>query len=287
MLIDTISLELFNNTEHWKENGQLVLHDNFFMLRDFSFARKDFLQSSQPYRLREGRVVIVKRGSAHYSFNLVDYHFEAGDVVAFLADTLIEKKGHSDDFEVDALSFDYDSPSLPRLESGFFCLHLDGRSRPIVMQHFDLLWQMAQEPAFPSDNIKVLLSSLLLFIKRHAGTLPVSKASHSQDTLRRFVDLVSRYAASERNIPFYADRLCIAPHYLSTLVKQVSGRTVMHWVNQTALKEAKVWLAYSDETIAQISDRLNFTCPASFTKFFKREAGITPAQYRQQRASKE
>ena len=155
MLIDTISLELFSHTENWKENGKLILHDRFFMLRDFSFARKDFLQSKQPYRLQEGRVVIVKKGWADYSFDLVDYHFTEGDMVVFLTDLLIEKHGHSDDFEVDAFSFDFDSPSLPEMNEGFIILHLYGKTQAIVMQHLNLLWELAHEEPFPSENIRL------------------------------------------------------------------------------------------------------------------------------------
>ncbi|MBQ8462503.1 MAG: helix-turn-helix transcriptional regulator [Prevotella sp.] len=281
MLIDTISLELLSNTEQWKENGQLAVSDRFFILRNFSFAHKDFLKSSQPYRLQEGRVVIVKKGWAHYAFNLQDYHFTAGDLVVFLSDTLIEKRGHSSDFEVDAFSFDYQSPSLPQLGKGFFWIHQDEHTRPIISQHFNLIWDMAHWEPFPIESVRLLLNSLLLFINRQTGQSSTSPASRTDEMLRRFVSLVSRHAARERSIPFYAGKLCIAPHYLSTLVKQASGRTVMQWVNETAVKEAKVWLAYSDESIAQISDYLHFPCPASFTKFFKRETGLTPSEYRQ------
>ena len=280
MLIDTISLQLFNNTEHWKENGQLILHDGFFMLRNFSFRSKDFLKRRQPYRLQEGRVVIVKQGQADYSFNLMDYHFEAGDVVVFLNDTLIEKHNHSEDFEVDAFSFDYNNPTLPQTGRGFLCLHTNETTSPVIMQHFDTLWNMAQEEPFPSENVKLLLSSLLIYVIRHTGLTTAKPANRSEALLRRFITLVSQNAVRERNIPFYARELCIAPHYLSTMVKQMSGRTVMQWINETTLKEAKVWLAYSNETIAQISDRLNFPCAASFTKFFHREAGLTPSAYR-------
>ena len=283
MLIDTISLELFNHTEHWKENGQLVLHDRFFMLRNFSFARRDFLRTAQPYRLQEGRVVMVRRGRADYTLNLVDYHFEAGDLVVFMADTLIEKHSHSADFEVDALSFDYASPWLPDVVGGLVVMHLDATTRPVVEQHFAIAWAMAHEAPMPVENIRLLFNSFLLYISRHAHQQPRARSSRSDELLHRFVTLVSQHAARERNIPFYASRLCIAPHYLSTLVSQKSGRTVMQWINQTALKEAKVWLAYSDETIAQISDRMQFPCAASFTKFFRREAGMTPSEYRAQR----
>ena len=281
MLIDTISLELYSHTDSWKENGEVFLHDHFLMIRDFSFARKDFLLSSQPYRLQEGRIVIVKRGKANYSFNLVKYEFEAGDVVVFMADTLVEKQGHSPDFEVDCISFDYKSPSLPSFGEGFISLRLNEVSHEVVNRHFELLWQMAHLEPFPDQNMKMLLNSLLFYIKNqptHATSLrPIT---HREETMKRFVTLVSQHAARERNIPFYASKLCLAPHYLSTLVKQTSGRTVMEWVNEVAVKEIKVWLAYSDETAAQIADRLNFASPSALSKFFKRETGLTPSEYR-------
>lgn len=281
MLFDTISQELSRHTELWKENGDVLVHEPFFMIRNFCFASKDFLSSTQPYRVQEGRVVIVKSGKARYTFDLVEHEFEAGDVVVFLADTLVEKQGHTDDFEVDALSFDYNSPSLPDMGVGLISLHLDGQSNRIVTQHFDLLWNMAHEAPIPEENMKIILNSMLLYIKSQPGNATgILPTTRHKDTLKRFVNLVSRYAARERSIPFYADKLCLAPHYLSTLIKESSGLTVMHWVNQVAVKEIKVWLAYSDESIAQIAYHLNFPSPSSLSKFFKRETGMTPNEYR-------
>ncbi len=281
MLIDTISLQLYSHTDSWKENGDVFLHDNFFMIRDFSFERKDFLLSTQPYRLQEGRVVIVKRGRANYSFNLVEYEFEAGDVVVFMADTLVEKQGHTSDFEVDCISFDYKSPSLPTFGEGFISLRLNDESRDVVSRHFNLMWQMAHLQPFPEENLRMLLNSILLYIKDQPCHLSSMRPlSHREETLKQFVNLVSQHAAKERNVPFYASKLCLAPHYLSTLVKQVSGRTVMEWINEVAVKEIKVWLAYSDENTAQIAYRLNFPSPSALSKFFKRETGMTPREYR-------
>ena len=281
MLIDTISLQLYSHTDSWKENGEVFLHDHFFMIRDFSFARKDFLLSTQPYRLQEGRLVIVKQGRANYSFNLVEYEFEAGDVVVFMADTLVEKQGHSPDFVVDCISFDYRSPSSPTIGEGFISLRLNEESREMVYRHFDLLWKMAHIEPFPEQNMKMLLNSLLYYIKdqpSHSSSLrPIT---HREEMLKRFITLVSQHAAQERNIPFYANQLCLAPHYLSTLVKQASGRTVMEWINEVAVKEIKVWLAYSNETSAQIAYRLNFPSHSALSKFFKRETGMTPSEYR-------
>ena len=287
MLVDTISLELFSNTENWKGQGEIFLHDWFWMLRNFDIRNREFLFSSQPYRLQENRFVWVKRGWARYSFNLVDYEFRAGDLVVFYADTLVEKKDHSEDFEFDA--FCYDSRlSVHKNEKeeenerpSFIRLALTDVTRPIIEQHFTLLWDIVHQEPFSQDIVNILTRSLLFYVDQQHGQAMINRpVNRQQEMMRRFLALVSKYAARERNIPFYADKLCIAPHYLSTLVKQETARTVMQWINQTAVKEIKVWLAYSDESIAQISERLLFPCPASLTKFFKRETGLTPGQYR-------
>ena len=301
MLIDTIALELYSHTEQWKEQGHLFLHDDFFMLREFGFASREFLVPSQPYLLRDGRVVLVRQGMARYTFNLVEYEFVAGDLVVFFGDTLIEKRSLSPDFQLDAFSFHpssrneelrtkknedtLDGKSMAQVDSSFFILHSSSKkdsTRSIIDQHFALMWSLAQQQPFPDENVRMQVESLLHFVRlQQAENTATKPANHQEETLRRFISLVSRHASSERAIPFYADRLCIAPHYLSTLIKQLSGKTVMQWVNQTVVKEIKVWLAYSDETAAQIADRLNFPHPSSLTKFFKRETGLTPTEYRQ------
>lgn len=73
-----------------------------------------------------------------------------------------------------------------------------------------------------------------------------------------FLELVNKYAARERSITFYADRLFLTPRYLSTLVRQASGRTVMDWVNEAVMQEAKLMLRHTDKLVYQIADELNF-----------------------------
>lgn len=278
MLVDTISLDLLKNKAEWQQHGGLHLHEGFFMLKDFRFRDKEFLLSSQPYLLQGGRVVYVRQGSADYAFDLVDYHFEKGDLIVFYEETLIEKRKLSPDFMLDAFTF----VNTQQVGSNYVCVHPDEVSKKLIDGYLSLLWDLLQEEQIPVECVNLQTQSLL-----HIVAQLESKKEHPRmvnrkaGTLEKFKALVSRHAGKERNIAFYADKLCIAPHYLSTLIKQTSGSTPMQWINKTAVKEIKVWLAYSDETTAQIADRMNFPCPSSLTKFFKRETGMTPSEYRQ------
>ncbi|MBR4337247.1 MAG: AraC family transcriptional regulator [Bacteroidaceae bacterium] len=82
---------------------------------------------------------------------------------------------------------------------------------------------------------------------------------------------------------FYASQLCITPRYLSQIVREVSGRTVVDYINQMLLTEASYMLLQTFLPIVQIAERLHFSETASFTRFFTRMKGINPREYRKGR----
>ena len=95
-----------------------------------------------------------------------------------------------------------------------------------------------------------------------------------------FIRLLPRHFAEHHDIPFYADRLHISPVYLSRVVRQVTGRTVVDYINQMLLMEASFLLQTSGLSITQIADRLHFADTPSFSKFFLRMRGINPKRFR-------
>ena len=68
----------------------------------------------------------------------------------------------------------------------------------------------------------------------------------------------------------------MTPKYLTTLVKNASGRTATQWIDAFLVLEAKNLLKYSDLTVKEIGYRLNFQSIPSFHKFFKNQTGLTP-----------
>lgn len=95
-----------------------------------------------------------------------------------------------------------------------------------------------------------------------------------------FISLLPKHFAEHHDIAFYADSLHITPVYLSRVVRQVTGRTVVDYINQMLLMEASFLLRTSPMSIAQIADRLHFADAATFSKFFSRLKGLSPRQYR-------
>ena len=64
------------------------------------------------------------------------------------------------------------------------------------------------------------------------------------------------------------------------VVRQVTGRTVIDYINQMLLMEAAFLLQTTQLSISQIADRLHFADTPSFSKFFLRHNGMSPKEYR-------
>ena len=97
----------------------------------------------------------------------------------------------------------------------------------------------------------------------------------------RFLELLMENFRSEHQISFYADKLCLTPKYLSTLIKQTSGKSVSTWIDDVLIMEAKTLLHFSDMSIQQIAYSLHFPTPSFFGTYFKRHTGMTPGNYRE------
>ena len=106
--------------------------------------------------------------------------------------------------------------------------------------------------------------------------------NRKQDYFSRFIQLASQYCKKERKVCFYASKLCVTSKYLSTVIKEVSGKTPSNWIDEILITEAIFLLKFSNATIQEIAFQMNFPNPSFFGKFFKRYTGFSPKYYRTQ-----
>ena len=97
---------------------------------------------------------------------------------------------------------------------------------------------------------------------------------------KEFIRLVQENFRRERQLQFYADKLCITPRYLSRVVKESTASSAAEWIERYVILEARALLKSTNMTIQQISDYLNFPSQTFFGKYFKRRMGISPKEYR-------
>lgn len=97
---------------------------------------------------------------------------------------------------------------------------------------------------------------------------------------RRFMMEVSKDGGIHRTVSYYADRLCYSPKYISTIVKQVSGRTALDWINECAIEQIKHHLKHSDKSIKEIAEEFGFPNQSFFGKYVRAHLGVSPLRYR-------
>ncbi|MGM9712575.1 MAG: helix-turn-helix domain-containing protein [Prevotella sp.] len=106
-------------------------------------------------------------------------------------------------------------------------------------------------------------------------------AGHNMDIFTRLVELISANFSKQRGVSFYADKLCLTPKYLSSLVKRTCGYTVQELVFKAITRRAIFLLTATDRPVQEISSEMSFPNASAFGTFFKKQTGVSPKQYRE------
>ena len=192
--------------------------------------------------------------------------------------TIIETKGISSDFDFVSVGF---NEEVLVDENIFY--HASQTEMLEMDQMFQVLWTISNHKPFRKETVRAQMAAIVSNFKDLAyknNTIALEQTSGDERICKRFKELVCKYADRERDVAFYADQLCVSSNYLSKVVSRVSGSTVTQWINRATVLHAKVLLKTTDLMTYQIADQLNFTDQATFSKFFKRETGISPREFR-------
>ena len=272
------------------QNSDVFLSDDFVFFRDMrAIVVSPMIEMVRtPQYVEMGRLLRMLSGTASFRINLLPFDLQAGDVLVIPENTYIEITAVSPDFNAQGVSHQHLPVAFPRCT----LLRLDEDDFARVGRYLDLIWEvvhqsfasMAFEQSGLATTIEHLLSALMTDLQRlhkQSAQQTAHRQSHSEQILQQFLDLVAEHGATERNVAFYAERLLVTPNHLSSVIRQQSGQTVMQWLNERTLLQAKVLLKHSDLSSSDIAFRLGFTEATLFSRFFRRETGMTPKEYRE------
>ncbi len=167
-------------------------------------------------------------------------------------------------------------------------LHLQPNELQLIEAYHHLLSVKTESYSY-MNNVDVewlflgFFQDLNQILMRHAGQW--NKFNHQNiyrrrdDIFKKFIVLLEDNFRQEHFLSFYADKLCITPKYLSTVVKQVSGQSVSKWIDFYLVEEIKILLC-SNLTIGEIAYQLHFSNPSFFGKYVKTKTGVSPQNLR-------
>ena len=147
-----------------------------------------------------------------------------------------------------------------------------------------------QERFLAREGHRLATRALLALIAIEAARLAASRArtgsvtlAPADPTLQALRSLVEDHFRNERQIGFYAQHLRMTTDRLNDLVKRATGVTAGHLIRQRVLTEAKRELVFTNRAIAEIAYDLSFSDPSHFARFFRKQTGKTPQDFRQGR----
>ncbi|MER8231281.1 AraC family transcriptional regulator [Streptomyces sp. NPDC094049] len=221
------------------------------------------------WELRPPHLGLILPGQLHH---WEDARGLDGHVVLFTGDFLLDHPGDRD--------------LLRRLGENPW-LTLDG---PTHARTGLLMAELVEEYGHGADGFATVLRSLLhVLLVRTArlrgpgadgpgasGPPPGRPAAVAES----FARLLARTGTDGRPVRAYAELLGVTPGYLTEAVRAATGRTPGTLLREARTREAQRLLARTELSVRQIAARTGFSDPAYFCRFFRRETGTSPGDFR-------
>lgn len=95
-----------------------------------------------------------------------------------------------------------------------------------------------------------------------------------------FIYQVHKCCRTDHEVAAYADKLNVSPAHLTRTVKEVTGKTASEWIAESLTNEIRFLLHHPENSIQSIAFQVQFSDQAALSKFFKKNTGMSPLEYR-------
>src|SRR5262244_2700888 len=149
--------------------------------------------------------------------------------------------------------------------------------------------ELHEERFLARPGFRIAMRGLLALIAVEVARLAAGRARGSADaialeptgaTVDALRKLVEEHFHKERQLAFYADKLAMTVDRLNDHVRRATGVTAGHLIRQRVLTEAKRQLVFTSQPIHEIAYDLAFSDPSHFARFFRKQTGTTPHEFR-------
>lgn len=105
-----------------------------------------------------------------------------------------------------------------------------------------------------------------------------------QERLNLIIEYINNHLDTKIKIKTLAELSCFSSFHFHRISRALLGEPIGKYISRTRLETAAKMLRYSKLNIEDIAYNVGFETPSSLTKAFKSHFGITPNQYRKDKA---
>lgn len=132
--------------------------------------------------------------------------------------------------------------------------------------------------------IEVLLNYSNRFYKRQF----ITRKGFNNDLLSKMENVLDGYFNRQETltkglptVEFLASELNLSPHYLSDMLRNLTGQNAQQHIHEKLIEKAKEYLTTTNFSVAEVAYQLGFEHSQSFNKLFKKKMNTTPLSYKQ------
>lgn len=240
-------------------------------------------------------LLFVRQGMAHLEINFIQYELKEDSIITIVPKSTIKCIDCSDDFCCSFLTFDRDFAveAITRPEPAYmdfvhsYPLGMMSKHRvePTHASIANIVYFLYQnEGKHRMRIVKNIVQGMLLehydVIKEKFLENKPKAISRQNELFMQFIHLVYQYGDKQREVAFFADKLCITTRYLASIVRNIAHETAKDIIDRHCVQEIKTLLRTTNQSIQSISIELEFPDQSFFTRYFKKQTGMTPKEFR-------
>ncbi|OQP64066.1 AraC family transcriptional regulator [Niastella vici] len=179
---------------------------------------------------------------------------------------------------------------------GFFsystneALHLSEKEKGIILGILKNIEDELQSNIddFSQDVIISQIELLLNYSNRFYKRQFITRKATNNDLLAELEKLLHDYFNNETGltkglptVQYLAEQLNVSPHYLSDMLRTLTGQNAQQHIHEKLIEKAKELLSTTNLSVAEVAYQLGFEHPQSFNKLFKRKTDQSPLEFRQ------
>lgn len=162
------------------------------------------------------------------------------------------------------------------------CVKLDKHEYKMIMNVVDGMREIVRLKLPERRMLMLRLLEFFLRLLSHYRANKLNETNVDKRVSARFHADIAKHFREHRDVGFYAQQACLSPKHFSNVIKEDTGHTAAYWIHTQVVAEAKMLLHMRrDLTVQAIADMLGFDEQATFSRYFRRETGISPTEFRE------
>ncbi len=140
---------------------------------------------------------------------------------------------------------------------------------------------------FSQDVVIAQLELLFTYAQRFYERQFIARKITNNSIISKLEDLLNDYFDNEAllsnglpTVQYFADNLNLSAKYLSSMLKQLTGKTTQEHIHEKLIEKAKEKLSTTELSVSEIAFGLGFEHSQSFNKLFKTKTKQSPLEFR-------